>query len=149
MGFLLGLVIGVLLGLAVVVLIRRVRDSSHARTTRGMGVSLESPRIDSSSERSPSGAVLVPALENLLRHASTPPNDNRDPEELLANGLRAFTETGGVSTLVLQRRLQLDFAQATILIEEMERRGYVSAKHDQRQRKLLPSAYEFVRGTEP
>jgi DNA segregation ATPase FtsK/SpoIIIE-like protein len=51
-----------------------------------------------------------------------------------------------VSTLLLQRRLSLDFAQATILIEEMERRGFVSGRDEKRPRKVLPSAYAYVRG---
>jgi DNA segregation ATPase FtsK/SpoIIIE-like protein len=145
MGFALGLFIGLLIGFGIIAWLRRGRNDASRAIASPIERVAAQPAVDRVIDRSPTDSGLDPALENLLRHASTPPNDNRDPEQLLTDGLRAFTETGGVSTLVLQRRLQLDFAQATILIEEMERRGYVSAKHEQRQRKLLPLAYKFVR----
>jgi DNA segregation ATPase FtsK/SpoIIIE-like protein len=145
--FVAGFVAGALATLVLVAGLRlRSRERSRtSKTSLREEESSEQEARESEPAVAPGFPPLDPALANLLRHASSPPNDTRDPERLLFLGLRVFAETGGVSTLVLQRRLSLDFAQATILIEEMERRGYVSPRHDQRPRRLLPPAYEFVR----
>lgn len=124
----------------------------HARSQRGESVSAgrtksaTGPLEPESNVAGIDVAGLDFALVNLLKHASTPQGDRRDPEDLLEAGLRVFAETGGVSTLVLQRRLQLDFAQATILIDEMERRGFVTERSEKRERRLLPAARTFLEG---
>jgi DNA segregation ATPase FtsK/SpoIIIE-like protein len=144
---LLGLAFVALLGL-IVFLRTRTSESPTPNSVGAVDPNLSTTTQTDTVHSSIASSRVDPALANLFERAATPPGDRRDPEQLLARGLLIFVETGGVSTLVLQRRLHLDFAQATIIIDEMERRGYVSARTENKPRRLLPVAFDFARNQE-
>ncbi len=66
-----------------------------------------------------------------------------DDGSLLAQCIEMAVQDGQVSTSLIQRRLSLGYARAGRLVDEMEKRGIVSAKDGSKPRKCLISREEY------
>ena len=84
------------------------------------------------------------AVAHILEAAANRPDDTRTAEDMLDEALKVVTAIGGVSVPALQRKLGIDFARATDLVELMEARGFVSDVGPSHKRKVLPAAFERV-----
>jgi DNA segregation ATPase FtsK/SpoIIIE-like protein len=84
------------------------------------------------------------AVAHILEAAENRPGDTRTVEDMLDEALKVVTAIGGVSVPALQRKLAIDFARATDLVELMEARGFVSDLGPSHKRKVLPAAFERV-----
>ncbi len=93
---------------------------------------------------------ILEQLEQLGRESAAPAADTADPTDnissdasLLAQCIEMAVNDGQVSTSLLQRRLKVGYARAGRLVDEMERRGIVSAKDGAKPRMCLISREEF------
>lgn len=93
---------------------------------------------------------ILEQLEQLGRESAAPTADTADPTDninadasLLAQCIEMAVNDGQVSTSLLQRRLKVGYARAGRLVDEMERRGIVSAKDGAKPRMCLISREEF------
>ena len=93
---------------------------------------------------------ILEQLEQLGREPALPTADEADPTDninsdasLLAQCIEMAVNDGQVSTSLLQRRLKVGYARAGRLVDEMERRGIVSAKDGAKPRMCLISREEF------
>ena len=93
---------------------------------------------------------ILEQLEQLGRAPELPSADTADPTDnissdanLLAQCIEMAVNDGQVSTSLLQRRLKVGYARAGRLVDEMERRGIVSAKDGAKPRMCLISREEF------
>jgi len=84
------------------------------------------------------------AVANILAHTSAQDGDDRTTADLLDGAIHIVTDLGGVSVPALQRKLEIDFAKATELVEKLEAEGYVSEPGPSGKRKVLPSAFAYV-----
>jgi DNA segregation ATPase FtsK/SpoIIIE-like protein len=84
------------------------------------------------------------AVAHILEEAANRPEDTRTAEDMLDEALKVVTAIGGVSVPALQRKLGIDFARATELVELLEDRGFVSEVGASHKRKVLPAAFERV-----
>ena len=73
------------------------------------------------------------------------PDDPNSDSSLLAQCIEMAVNDGQVSTSLLQRRLKVGYARAGRLVDEMEKRGVVSAKDGAKPRMCLISREEFER----
>ena len=73
------------------------------------------------------------------------PDDPNSDSSLLAQCIEMAVNDGQVSTSLLQRRLKVGYARAGRLVDEMEKRGVVSAKDGAKPRICLISREEFER----
>jgi DNA segregation ATPase FtsK/SpoIIIE-like protein len=83
-------------------------------------------------------------IASVIAKASAQAGDTRTTADLVDGALRIVTNLGGVSVPALQRKLEIDFAKATELVEKLEAEGYISAPGAHGKRKVLPSAFEYV-----
>ena len=72
-------------------------------------------------------------------------DDPNSDSSLLAQCIEMAVNDGQVSTSLLQRRLKVGYARAGRLVDEMEKRGVVSAKDGAKPRMCLISREEFER----
>lgn len=93
---------------------------------------------------------ILEQLEQLGRESAAPSADTADATDninadasLLAQCIEMAVNDGQVSTSLLQRRLKVGYARAGRLVDEMERRGIVSAKDGAKPRMCLISREEF------
>lgn len=93
---------------------------------------------------------VLEQLEQLEQEANPPSADSADATDnlsgdssLLAQCIEMAVNDGQVSTSLLQRRLKVGYARAGRLVDEMERRGIVSAKDGAKPRMCLISREEF------
>ena len=77
--------------------------------------------------------------------ADQPSDDPNSDSSLLAQCIEMAVQDGQVSTSLLQRRLKVGYARAGRLVDEMEKRGIVSAKDGAKPRMCLISREEFER----
>lgn len=73
------------------------------------------------------------------------PEDPNSDSSLLAQCIEMAVNDGQVSTSLLQRRLKVGYARAGRLVDEMEKRGVVSAKDGAKPRMCLITREEFER----
>ncbi|WP_027363775.1 DNA translocase FtsK [Desulfotruncus alcoholivorax] len=66
-------------------------------------------------------------------------------DDLLAQAVKIFLETGHASISLLQRRLHIGYARAARLIDIMEKKGYVGGYEGSRPRALLITKEEYDR----
>ncbi|MGN0778721.1 MAG: DNA translocase FtsK [Aristaeellaceae bacterium] len=104
-------------------------------------------RENSSAEYDPN---ILEQLEQMERDANPPSADTADATDnvngdasLLAQCIEMAVNDGQVSTSLLQRRLKVGYARAGRLVDEMERRGIISAKDGAKPRMCLISREEF------
>lgn len=71
--------------------------------------------------------------------------------ELRRRVLEVITDLGYASTLVLQHRLELNYRQASSILADLERDGFVGPAPGFRPHKVLPPAYALLNhlGAEP
>ena len=69
--------------------------------------------------------------------------DDGKPDSLLEEAIQMAIEDGQTSTSMLQRRLRIGYARAGRLVDEMERRGVVSAQDGSKPRKTLITREQF------
>ena len=72
-------------------------------------------------------------------------DDPNSDSSLLAQCIEMAVQDGQVSTSLLQRRLKVGYARAGRLVDEMEKRGIVSAKDGAKPRMCLITREEFER----
>ena len=72
-------------------------------------------------------------------------DDPNSDSSLLAQCIEMAVNDGQVSTSLLQRRLKVGYARAGRLVDEMEKRGVVSAKDGAKPRMCLITREEFER----
>ena len=72
-------------------------------------------------------------------------DDPNSDSSLLAQCIEMAVQDGQVSTSLLQRRLKVGYARAGRLVDEMEKRGIVSAKDGAKPRVCLITREEFER----
>ena len=96
---------------------------------------------------------VMDQLDQLEREASggpsadmvEAPEDPNSDSSLLAQCIEMAVNDGQVSTSLLQRRLKVGYARAGRLVDEMEKRGVVSAKDGAKPRMCLITREEFER----
>ncbi len=93
---------------------------------------------------------VLEQLEHLEQEANPASADSAEAADslsgdssLLAQCIEMAVNDGQVSTSLLQRRLKVGYARAGRLVDEMERRGIVSAKDGAKPRMCLISREEF------
>ena len=93
---------------------------------------------------------ILEQLDQMEREANPPSADTADATDnisgdasLLAQCIEMAVNDGQVSTSLLQRRLKVGYARAGRLVDEMEKRGIVSAKDGSKPRMCLISREEF------
>ena len=69
-------------------------------------------------------------------------DDGSDP--MLRAAIELALESDKISTSLIQRRLSLGYGRAAKLIDEMEKRGYVSAPDGQKPRKILITKQQYM-----
>ncbi|MBR6707857.1 MAG: DUF87 domain-containing protein [Clostridia bacterium] len=69
--------------------------------------------------------------------------DDGKPDSLLEEAIQMAIEDGQTSTSMLQRRLRIGYARAGRLVDEMERRGVVSAQDGSKPRKTLITREQY------
>ena len=74
-----------------------------------------------------------------------PVDDGNSDSSLLQQCIEMAVQDGQVSTSLLQRRLKVGYARAGRLVDEMEKRGIVSAKDGAKPRMCLITREEFER----
>ncbi len=89
---------------------------------------------------------------NIERKLTEAPRANGNPfsadaeaqnDELLPYALRLFIENGQASITMLQRRFRIGFARAANLVDELERRGYITPADGAKQRSVIITMEEF------
>ncbi len=70
------------------------------------------------------------------------PDDGSDP--MLRAAIELALESDKISTSLIQRRLSLGYGRAAKLIDEMEKRGYVSAPEGQKPRRILITREQYM-----
>ena len=69
-------------------------------------------------------------------------DDGGDP--MLRQAIELAIESGKISTSLIQRRLSLGYGRAAKLIDEMEKRGFVSAPEGQKPRSVLITKQQYM-----
>ncbi|MFP5262609.1 MAG: DNA translocase FtsK [Blastocatellia bacterium] len=69
--------------------------------------------------------------------------------ELRRRVLEVITDLGYASTMVLQHRLELNYRQASNILADLERDGFVGPAPGFRPHKVLPPAYALLNRLEP
>lgn len=70
------------------------------------------------------------------------PDDGSDP--MLRAAIELALESDKISTSLIQRRLSLGYGRAAKLIDEMEKRGYVSPPEGQKPRRILITREQYM-----
>lgn len=70
------------------------------------------------------------------------PDDGSDP--MLRAAIELALESDKISTSLIQRRLSLGYGRAAKLIDEMEKRGWVSAPEGQKPRRILITKQQYM-----
>ena len=65
-------------------------------------------------------------------------------DSMLRPAIELALETGKISTSLIQRRLSLGYGRAAKLIDEMEKRGIVSAPEGQKPRTVLITKQQYM-----
>ncbi|SFG48773.1 DNA translocase FtsK [Desulfotomaculum arcticum] len=81
-------------------------------------------------------------LDHQVKQISEPADAEDD---LLAQAVKIFLETGHASISLLQRRLHIGYARAARLIDIMEKKGYVGGYEGSRPRAVLITKEEYDR----
>ena len=63
---------------------------------------------------------------------------------MLRAAIELALESDKISTSLIQRRLSLGYGRAAKLIDEMEKRGYVSAPEGQKPRRILITREQYM-----
>jgi DNA segregation ATPase FtsK/SpoIIIE-like protein len=71
----------------------------------------------------------------------TRPDELPEDEDLFRKVIMLITDMGYASTMVLQHRLEINYRQATGIINELERAGLIAEAHGFRPHTVLPAAY--------
>ncbi len=71
------------------------------------------------------------------------PDESAQDDELLPYALRLFIENGQASITMLQRRFRIGFSRAANLVDEIERRGYITPADGAKQRSVIITMEEF------
>lgn len=92
-----------------------------------------------------SNAPLLPA-ETERRAAEPSRRAILTTEEILCSvpAIELALESGKISTSLIQRRLSLGYGRAAKLIDEMEKRGIVSAPEGQKPRTVLITKQQYM-----
>ena len=75
--------------------------------------------------------------------AETVPDDGSGDASLLSQCIEMAVNDGQVSTSLIQRRMKIGYARAGRLVDEMEKRGIISAKDGAKPRMCLISREEY------
>jgi DNA segregation ATPase FtsK/SpoIIIE-like protein len=78
-------------------------------------------------------------FEQIVRNEQLP-----EDGELCRKVLEVITDLGYASTLVLQHRLELNYRQASSILADLERDGFVGPAPGFRPHKVLPPAYALL-----
>jgi DNA segregation ATPase FtsK/SpoIIIE-like protein len=78
-------------------------------------------------------------FEQIVRNEQLP-----EDGELCRKVLEIITDLGYASTLVLQHRLELNYRQASSILADLERDGFVGPAPGFRPHKVLPPAYALL-----
>ena len=89
--------------------------------------------------------VQRPKVSGPMPALDEPEESGTWDETLLSQAIEMAVTDGQVSTSVIQRRLKIGYARAGRLVDEMERRGIVSAKDGAKPRLCLITRDEFER----
>jgi serine/threonine protein kinase len=66
-----------------------------------------------------------------------------DQDELFDEALAIVTDMGRASTSVLQRRLSIGYGRAAVILDAMERQGFIGPGEGSKPRKVLQAAHQF------
>ncbi|GLC32692.1 FtsK/SpoIIIE family DNA translocase [Clostridium omnivorum] len=84
-------------------------------------------------------------LDHLDKEVSK--NSESEEDELLNESIKIVVESGQASTSLLQRRLRIGYNRAARIIEQLEEKGFISAKDGSKPRQILVDKEKILDGS--
>ncbi|MBQ8427015.1 MAG: cell division protein FtsK, partial [Clostridia bacterium] len=69
---------------------------------------------------------------------------NSENDTLFKNALWLAVTSGNISISALQRRFRVGYARAGAMVDDMERKGFISANEGSKSRRVLLTKEEFI-----